>query len=523
MPFTFAETNSVQAPLNETDMYPASFQGVAHPPLSILIADDETELAELLSHVLHRDGHTVQLAATGTDALRILRQQPVDLLITDMRMPEMNDGELIQLVHQEFPDLQTIAISNREQTIADLSVIRKGHIVYLQKPLSNETLRIAIDSAAENITLRNRLSHTDQKLKQLIAAIPDAIWSTSPSDSSEKLFYSFVSPVIESITGYPPSHYQQEATSHMQAVHPKDAGRLRRTLDFMLEGGLPQTSCSYRLLHADGDFRWVKDAITAEKTESGLVRLSGILSDITNQHKTEKMLRDSEAFQKAIIDSLPDAIFIQDSAGTFQSCHCHDVSTLYRAPDEFIGRTSWEMLPYPIASRFEKMRTRILAGSHCECTEYTLPIMGDIRHFEMRMVAMQTIYTLATVRDITPLYKTRAALEKSEEIHRVMLKHCQDAVFIDDGSTIIFANQRMTNMLGYTEQELSNIPFSDLLHPDDRHNIQDFSYDCDYDVFSSSYMARILHKDHGVIVCEIKLTFTTYQQQCAVLGTLHQV
>lgn len=57
---------------------------------TILVADDEPSMREMLSIVLRREGHRVLMADGGRAAVELLRQEPVDILVSDVRMPDMN-------------------------------------------------------------------------------------------------------------------------------------------------------------------------------------------------------------------------------------------------------------------------------------------------------------------------------------------------------------------------------------------------------------------------------------------------
>jgi CheY-like chemotaxis protein len=80
---------------------------VAH----ILIAEDSRQLRELLRCFLQSAGHTVVEAADGLEAVRLANQGPLDLLICDMFMPEMDGLEVIQELGQSCPGVPVLAVS----------------------------------------------------------------------------------------------------------------------------------------------------------------------------------------------------------------------------------------------------------------------------------------------------------------------------------------------------------------------------------------------------------------------------
>lgn len=78
---------------------------------SILIIDDEENVRDALQMVLERAGYEVRVASDGNEALEVQREQPVQLIITDIIMPEKDGVRTIKEMHQEFPALRIIAIS----------------------------------------------------------------------------------------------------------------------------------------------------------------------------------------------------------------------------------------------------------------------------------------------------------------------------------------------------------------------------------------------------------------------------
>lgn len=84
---------------------------------SILLVDDEPNIRLVLGAILEREGFAVSTAEDGFAALRAIQQARPDLVITDLRMPNMNGFELLSVLRARFPELPTIAISGEFLTI----------------------------------------------------------------------------------------------------------------------------------------------------------------------------------------------------------------------------------------------------------------------------------------------------------------------------------------------------------------------------------------------------------------------
>ena len=92
---------------------------------TILVVDDEAQLRELVAGVLADPDHRVLTAADGYEALRILERQPVDLLLTDVKMPGLNGFELARQARFMHPRMHVIYVSGYHTQPADGRVLMK--------------------------------------------------------------------------------------------------------------------------------------------------------------------------------------------------------------------------------------------------------------------------------------------------------------------------------------------------------------------------------------------------------------
>ena len=86
-------------------------------PKKILLVDDEPNIRTVLTAVLENAGYRVDVAHDGFAALRSIQRSRPDLLITDLRMPNMNGFELLSVIRARYPDVPTIAISGEFLTV----------------------------------------------------------------------------------------------------------------------------------------------------------------------------------------------------------------------------------------------------------------------------------------------------------------------------------------------------------------------------------------------------------------------
>ncbi|OUS12453.1 hypothetical protein A9Q89_06095 [Gammaproteobacteria bacterium 53_120_T64] len=134
--------------------------------LKVMIVDDEEKIRNLLSYSLRKQALDVTSAGSGHDALELMGQQSIDILITDVRMPEMDGLDLARRVRKQYPDVQIIIISAHSDIDSALEALKVGAVDFLRKPLDPKVLLLAINSSAEKIRLQRELKEAYDSLEQ---------------------------------------------------------------------------------------------------------------------------------------------------------------------------------------------------------------------------------------------------------------------------------------------------------------------------------------------------------------------
>ncbi len=129
---------------------------------TILIVDDEKNYPPILSAVLEDAGFETLTAYSGPEALEILEDSDVDLVLTDMKMPGMDGIELLERIKKKDPELPVIMMTAHGTIEKAVEAMQKGAYSYLLKPFDNEQLVLYVNKAnamfrvvKENRHLRN--------------------------------------------------------------------------------------------------------------------------------------------------------------------------------------------------------------------------------------------------------------------------------------------------------------------------------------------------------------------------------
>ena len=120
---------------------------------NLLIVDDEQSYRQLLTLVFEGDGHNIRTAMNGREALEMLRVEPAEVIITDVKMPDMNGIELLRAVREFLPDVGVILMTAFATVDTAREAFKLGADDFIQKPFDVEELKIIVKKAFERQTL----------------------------------------------------------------------------------------------------------------------------------------------------------------------------------------------------------------------------------------------------------------------------------------------------------------------------------------------------------------------------------
>ncbi|MDR3411559.1 MAG: ATPase, T2SS/T4P/T4SS family [Formivibrio sp.] len=129
----------------------------------ILLVDDEPSVTKALTRVFRRENYEIISAGNASEALMHLRKSPVQVVISDYKMPGMNGAELLRQIKAEFPDTIRIMLTGQADTGAVMGAINEGAVFkFILKPWNDDDLLVTVALALEQFDLKRR----NQKLTQ---------------------------------------------------------------------------------------------------------------------------------------------------------------------------------------------------------------------------------------------------------------------------------------------------------------------------------------------------------------------
>ncbi len=150
---------------------------------NVLVVDDERNYLFVLEDLLIDEGYNVLTASSGTEALELLRNQKVDAVLSDIKMPGMNGIELLERIFANDPGLPVILMTAFAEVDQAVSAMKKGAIDHIQKPFDNDDIKRAVARAVQKRSL-------DNNLRRLDSSDYDPVWGTiiGESEAMDRVF-----------------------------------------------------------------------------------------------------------------------------------------------------------------------------------------------------------------------------------------------------------------------------------------------------------------------------------------------
>ncbi len=131
----------------------------------ILIVDDEPLIRQSLYEILRIEGYRVQMASSGEEATEIVKNNKIDIVLTDLKLPKMNGIELLTKIKKDSKETEIIVITGYGSIETAVEAMKNGAFDYVTKPINDNEIKFIIAKIVE----RNRIIEENESLKEIIA------------------------------------------------------------------------------------------------------------------------------------------------------------------------------------------------------------------------------------------------------------------------------------------------------------------------------------------------------------------
>jgi two-component system nitrogen regulation response regulator NtrX len=159
---------------------------------NILVIDDEKSIRNTLQEIFEYENHKVELATNGPEGVELFDNNEFDVVLCDIKMPEMDGIEVLEILHEKSRDIPVIMISGHGNIDTAVEAIKKGAYDFIEKPLDLNRLLVTVRNAIERVdlvtetkVLKRKVSKTYEIIGEspAIKKVKEMIERVAPTDA----------------------------------------------------------------------------------------------------------------------------------------------------------------------------------------------------------------------------------------------------------------------------------------------------------------------------------------------------
>ncbi len=193
----------------------------------ILVVDDEARLRRSLTLLLDMPGREIDECGTGAEAMSALSRQRYDLLLLDLRLPDMTGLDLMDWLGARLPSMTVIVVSADDVIDSAIGALRRGAYDFVRKPYQPDELLRTVDNALQrkhlertNAVISAQLEQSERLHRYLVDHSPDIIYTVD-----EQGRFKYLNPTVAAMLGY--ERGELAGHHYSDVVHEEDVERAR--------------------------------------------------------------------------------------------------------------------------------------------------------------------------------------------------------------------------------------------------------------------------------------------------------
>ncbi|MFS4418134.1 PAS domain S-box protein [Maribacter sp. 2307ULW6-5] len=273
------------------------------------------------------------------------------------------------------------------------------------------------------------LAETNRKYGTLIGNLQGVVFRCK---NDRQYPMEFISPGCALLTGHAPEAFTEGRVSFGELILAQDRDRVWKEIQRAIAQERPFV-LNHGILDQSGGVKAVRTSGSPVRGhDGGIVALEGFIADVSAERKIEGELRSKNAENRALLDALPDMMFIQDHKGRFMDLYAPEPEKLFMPKEEMLGKDMKEVFPSPIYAKYGTVFKAVLKTGRLQQFEYVHGQGPGQLIFEARTVPLNRHALLTIVRDVTQKKKTEQHLKDSEAKNRAILQALPDLYFLVD-------------------------------------------------------------------------------------------
>lgn len=443
----------------------------SHPPptagrkKTILLVEDEALIAINEASVLEKNGYQVITEYSAERAIKTAKEKTIDLILMDIDLGKnkMDGTEAAQIILQDRDLPIVILTSHTEKEMVDRvkGITRYGYVL---KSSGEFVLTESISMAFELFKSYQTIKNKEEQLELAMDAEDHGYWDLN-LDTNETYF----SPRYYQMLGYEPGELPMNLSSWEKLLHPEDRETVGQEILKKVKSAEP-FEAEFRLLTKEGQWKWV-----CGKGKSYYVDDKGIPHRAVGTHEDISEKKEAEETLSRVMEKVPVGLFYLDK----------DLTIMYENPKarEIIGVPEREkqsravkvsLCDFPSIRELgiDKKIEQLKRGQEIELDTPFTSIYGkkSFLHVQASPFFRNGDFTgaILMVQDITVYKETEERLQKSEEKASKIIENALAGIFVIIERRIVFINPSVTEITGYTSEEVKGNDFIDFVYEEDR-------------------------------------------------------
>ncbi|MBU7016172.1 MAG: PAS domain S-box protein [Theionarchaea archaeon] len=492
----------------------------------IFIVEDESIVVEELKKRLQKMGYCVlDTASSGEEALEKIEKVPPDLVLMDIILKGEMDGiETAAKIYSTINIPVVYLTAHADEKTLQRAVMSAPYW-YVLKPIQDRELRITIEMALSKHEMDKKfrereeeLRESEERLRTLFDNVVLGIYRTTPDGR-----FLMANRALVHMLGY--SSFEELSSHSLENGFEPDFPR--SVFKRLIEETGQVIGLESRLVKKDGTILYVRENARAVRQNGSILYYEGTIEDFTERKRAEAQLRESEERYRSIVELAPDGIITVNLKGIITSCNTAFFDITGYSEDEIVGKhfTEAPSLRAKDMHTYMQMFTSLLKGKFPKTMEFAwkhkngTTRLGEA-HISVMKKGKRVTGLQIIARDITER-------RRAEEAYQTLVKYSLQGLVIVQDFRIVFANDTLSDILGYSLEELKSFSRKQLLslvHPDD----QEITWEGLVKIAAGEspltpYEFRIIHKDGTVRWVESFSSQIEYRGENAVQVTLMDI
>lgn len=415
----------------------------------ILVVDDEKVTRILINGILSKKDYEVIEVDSGEDALVIIEEDDIDLLLLDIMMPGLNGFEVLEILKEnpKTENLKVIMLTAMDQVDDRVRAYYSGASDYVVKPFKREELLARIETQLKLSLTEENLRRSKEQYEELFEGANEMIFTTDV-----KGILNAVNRHTEEVTGFKKEELIGKNAAFLAYIEDRD-----KFFWFwwqILKGEKPTQDLKLR--KRNDDYIYVQATGRTVKQDERVALIQVNIQNITERKQAEEALWESEARWRSLIESIPGFVFVIDPEGKILSLNC---SFPGFTSEEIVGSSIYEYL-FPEDCDLVINEIQQVLGTK-ETVTFKNRGLGKEGNYEWFETVIGPVINEGQVecfiflsREIDKRKKSKMGLSGNKNIYSTLVEMSKDSILLEQGEKIIFANSSFYNLFNLSESEI---------------------------------------------------------------------